>query len=250
MVASLDGSDALLFRHIPYLLQDVDFLGTDPDDVIPLLEEQPGQSNETCSAIDLGCGKGAVSVAMAERRGITVLGIDGVPEFIDTARKKALERGVASLCTFRAGDIRDEMMTLRDFNIAVLGSVGPVLGDLESTIRGAARCCASPGRIILDDAYLPDGVAPAGPYLERREFFRQIEAAGAQVLKEKIIDPRILAERNDTIFQLIRRRAGELMEQHPMEANLFQEYISRQADENETLYSRAVCTVLLLQVNS
>lgn len=57
------------------------------------------------SVLDFGCGKGRHSLELAAR-GINVVGIDYIPEFIESARQSAEVSSVAPLATFRTGDCR------------------------------------------------------------------------------------------------------------------------------------------------
>jgi len=59
----------------------------------------------TGRALDLCCGNGRVCVHMA-RRGFIVTGIDISKVFLDDARRKAEEQGVAPLVRFVEGDVR------------------------------------------------------------------------------------------------------------------------------------------------
>lgn len=58
--------------------------------------------------LDLGCGKGAVSIKLAKALRCKCHGIDAVPEFIAAAKEKAKEYGVDTLCQFEAGDVREK----------------------------------------------------------------------------------------------------------------------------------------------
>lgn len=48
--------------------------------------------------LDLGCGKGAVSIKVALELRCRCLGIDALSEFIDEARRRAQEYHVTSMC--------------------------------------------------------------------------------------------------------------------------------------------------------
>ena len=56
------------------------------------------------SVIDIGCGPGHYSVALASRGAARVLGVDFAPGMIDLARARAAGAGVADRCTFTLGD--------------------------------------------------------------------------------------------------------------------------------------------------
>jgi 2-polyprenyl-3-methyl-5-hydroxy-6-metoxy-1,4-benzoquinol methylase len=56
------------------------------------------------TVIDIGCGPGHYSVALAAQGAARVLGVDFAPGMIDISRKRAEGAGVADRCTFTLGD--------------------------------------------------------------------------------------------------------------------------------------------------
>lgn len=103
---AMDGSDKELFPFLPYILQDLWEIGADPAAIIRLI----GNHFEKCAGLkvlDLGCGKGAVSIRVSQKLGCTCYGIDAIPEFVAFARQKAGEFNVDHLCTFETADIRE-----------------------------------------------------------------------------------------------------------------------------------------------
>jgi SAM-dependent methyltransferase len=60
----------------------------------------------TGAAVDLGCGTGVVSLALAER-GFRVTGIDHSPEMLELARRKAMAAGLGKRVELREGDVLD-----------------------------------------------------------------------------------------------------------------------------------------------
>ncbi len=63
--------------------------------------------------LDLGCGKGAVAIAMARALGCRVTGIDACAPFIEKARERASALGAADRGRFRGGDIQIAVWLLR-----------------------------------------------------------------------------------------------------------------------------------------
>jgi 2-polyprenyl-3-methyl-5-hydroxy-6-metoxy-1,4-benzoquinol methylase len=94
----------------------------------PMLEERVQQAKDTTPGLvsifsdfnvlpgalvlDLACGIGRYSVALAEK-GYTVVGVDLSVAFINRAKEMAAERGVAERCDFRVGDMRQIGKVLR-----------------------------------------------------------------------------------------------------------------------------------------
>jgi Methylase involved in ubiquinone/menaquinone biosynthesis len=66
-----------LLPVLPDLLADLDELGTSAEEIVSALRR--GGVPRGGRALDLGCGKGAVAVALAERLGLAVEGVDAFP---------------------------------------------------------------------------------------------------------------------------------------------------------------------------
>ncbi len=249
VVRAMDGTDTALFSFLPYILQDSWELGTDPAVVLSLLREHNAH-DDTLSLLDLGCGKGAVSVRAAERFGCRCHGIDGIPAFIADAQRYAREAGVQHLCRFEAGDIREAVATQKGFDIVVLGSVGPVLGNYTETLTAVARCMRPNGKVILDDWYLDDASNFSHPQVVKRHaMLEQIKAAGMDVIVEEVMPRERLVETDNALSRAIERRCHELTAMHPEKEALFVDYVRRQREMNHMLENEVTCATMLLQRN-
>jgi 2-polyprenyl-3-methyl-5-hydroxy-6-metoxy-1,4-benzoquinol methylase len=78
LAQSLTAETTELLPYLPYLLQDLWELGSVPMDMVELISGNVGVSPRT-KILDLACGKGAVSVRLAEEYGCSVKGIDIIP---------------------------------------------------------------------------------------------------------------------------------------------------------------------------
>jgi 2-polyprenyl-3-methyl-5-hydroxy-6-metoxy-1,4-benzoquinol methylase len=90
VVIAMDGSDKELFPFLPYILQDIWEIGADPGAIVKLIRKYFNNITEI-KVLDLGCGKGAVSVKVSKKLGCTCYGIDAIPEFVEFAQQKATE---------------------------------------------------------------------------------------------------------------------------------------------------------------
>jgi len=106
VVTVMGGTDPEIYPFLPYILQDVWEIGASPE-VMVRMAQRHVPKDRVLEVLDLGCGKGAVSVAMARMLPCRCHGIDAVDAFIEEARKKALAFGVAGKCAFETGDIRE-----------------------------------------------------------------------------------------------------------------------------------------------
>jgi len=113
--------------------------------------------------LDIGCGKGAISIPIVKEIDSTVYGIDAMPEFIEAAKGKAKEFGVEKFCTFVNGDASKLINNLKGFNLIMVASVGPILGNISQTLSKLEGCLSNNGYVILDDGFLPDNAVQTIP---------------------------------------------------------------------------------------
>jgi SAM-dependent methyltransferase len=246
VTASLDGGDEALFPYLPYILQDVWEIGTDPALMVRLVRAYISQP-ASLHVLDLGCGKGAVSIRLAQELGCRCHGIDALPAFIAEAQEKAAEYKVAHLCTFETGDIREQIGSLPRYDLIVLGAIGPVLGDYYATLTALRPCLEPNGLIFIDDGYLADDNPYPHPIaLKRAAMLQQIEAAGMRLVAEELIAPELIRSANEFIYQKLKTRCLELMELYPDQRELFEGYLRDQEVENEALEGELVCGVFII----
>ena len=245
IVNSLDGQEKALLPFLPYFLQDLWEIGASPKHLAGLIKKHNLQTNIQ-TALDLGCGKGAVSIALAQEFGWQVTGIDAMPEFIQEAQQRAQAFGIQQLCQFKVDDIRQAVSECSAYDLVILGSIGPILGTVPETLRAIAPCLNASGYALLDDEYakLP---ASSDNYPTRSQTVQQIKSNGFQILDELFYDDEFMTASNAEIFAHIERRAVELQEQHPEHAALFQDYVRAQARENQVLEQDVTCVTWLLQ---
>lgn len=247
VVTAMDGTDKELFPFLPYILQDTWEIGADPEIIISLIQKHTSNLSNL-NVLDLGCGKGAVSIMITNKLKCLCHGIDAVPEFIDEANKKAKEYSVNNLCKFEVGDVRIKIKTLRRYDVIILGAVGPVLGNYFSTLTALADNLNPDGVIIIDDGYIENGSDFTHPLiLKRNELDKQIEAAGMQLVDEVIISKEKIKDSDDCIFTNLKKRCLELMEMHPEKHILFKAYIEKQEEENDVLENKVVCSTMVIK---
>lgn len=248
VMASLDGEDAELYPFMPYLLQDLWEIGASPEVMRQLITKHRLQERGVSRILDLGCGKGAISVPLASEFGFQVHGIDALPDFIEEARYWAEHYNVSPLCRFEVGDVRKRITQLREYDLAILGSIGPVFGPVEATVMQVSGALKPGGYILLDDGYLPDDSPGRDPiYDTRSEALRQIQRTGVEIVEEHIIERDMIEEADADIYQAIEQRAHELIAQHPAQRHLFEAYLHRQAEENERLETEIICVTWVLK---
>lgn len=251
LARSLTADNTALIPHLPYLLQDFWALGSSPADMLHLFQKNIAP-DPNMKVLDLACGKGAVSIQMAQALGIHFKGIDFFPEFIDQARKKALEAGVSDLCRFEVGDANDSLKTERDYDCVIFGAVGNIFGDHKTSLKALIATIKKGGYILFDDAY----VADEGQQLNSEHDYPTYEEWRAifKGLKLEMIDcldsSNISHEQVEKEMNWIISRADELKRIHPSQKDLFDQYVENQRSEYQDLEHDLVGATWLLRTES
>ena len=245
LAKSLTAESTELIPYLPYLLQDLWEIGSSPEDIASLISKHIEVSERT-RVLDLGCGKGAVSVRLAKIFACKVTGIDIIPEFIDFSKKKAKEYGVGNLCKFKVEDINESIKIEKDYDIVVFGAVGDVLGSVEETVVKLKSTVRKGGYIFIDDAYGKDDFNEKYP--SREQWLKVFHKVGVKLIDEKVIDHDEITDINDDQQSSIIKRANELKEKYPEKAQLFESYIRSQQAECDELENEIEGVTLLLQV--
>ena len=247
VVTAMDGSDIGLFPFLPYIVQDVWEIGSSPEVIIELVRKYTNNYT-SLHILDLGCGKGAVSIRLAGQFHCSCLGIDAVEEFIHTANKKAREHGVARLCKFEIADIRNKVKELTRFDVIILGSIGPVFGNYYTTLTTLTPCLKRNGIIIIDDGYIDNNSNYTHPFiLKREDVLQQIRDSGMEVIAESIGGKTDIKDADEYIFARVKKRCLELMEMHPGKRRLFEAYIKKQEEENDVLETKIICSAMVIK---
>lgn len=248
VVAAMDGDTPELFQFLPYILQDFWEIGADPEAIINMVQRH-FLAGPDLQVLDLGCGKGVVSVKMAQKIGCNCFGIDAVEAFINEAAIKAAEYHVSYLCRFEVNDIRTRVKTLRGFDVIVLGAIGPVLGNFFETLSVLKKCLNPDGIILIDEGYIDDNSRFSHPaVITKGALVDQAHQAGMQMIDEKIyvIDENALMVHQQE-FQKIQKRCEELIQEHPFREKLFRDYIANQQREYNSIEQEFVNALMVFK---
>lgn len=249
LAESLTAESTDIIPYLPYLLQDFWSLASDPDEMTNLLRAHT-ELGANFKLLDLACGKGAASIHLAKELGCTAKGIDLIPEFIAEAKEKAEEHGVSDRCSFITGDVNEAVAYERDFDLAIWGGAGDLLGSYPKTIAGIARTVKPGGYILFDDGYIPNEQQHLRfhhKYLTKAQWSEVFAADGLMEIAcneaEQEVDPTAYAEDLGNI----RKRAQELIHQHPEKRDLFEGYVKCQQAEYEDMQDGFVAALWLLK---
>lgn len=108
------------------------------------------------------------------------------------ASRKAREYEISHLCKFEVGDMREAVNTLPTYDIIILGAIGPVFGDYNSTLNILSKHLNKHGLIIIDDSYIENNSEYSHPQMQKQEtIHQQIESSGMQLIDEWFLIKRI-----------------------------------------------------------
>ncbi len=238
-----------MLPFVPDLLKGMWALGSSPELVVDLLRPLRLDSART-RVLDLGCGKGAVSVILAEELGFRVLGVDICEDFLIEAAEKAVEYGVSDRCRFEFHDMRRFVRTASGFDVVILASLGSVLGAYEPCVAALRKTVRPGGFMLIDDGFLKgsEPVTRAGydHYVPHDLTLSQLTAHGDRLLKEVLT-----VEENRAInreyLEIIKQNARDLVARTPGIAVRVEEYIRNQEIECDTLDKYVTGAIWLLQ---
>lgn len=245
LARSLTADTTELITYLPYLLQDIWELGSQPAIVDALLSKHIALTNKT-RILDLACGKGAVSIALAKAHGCEIKGIDLMPEFIAYAIKKAKVLNIANRCEFIIEDINVSVEKQKGFDIVILGAVGDVLGDRDETFKKLKKTLCKGGFIILDEAYAKEPNHKV--YVSKSQWSQSFDLAELDVIEEISGDEMDLTIINQRNQAFIIQRTNELKALVPSKADLFEQYVQMQQAECDEMENDLNCVTWLLRM--
>jgi len=254
LAGSLTAETTELLPFLPYLLQDFWELGSDPKAMAELIKNHLSLSEDT-RVLDLACGKGAVSVKIAQKLQVKVNGVDLIPEFIDFAVQKAQEYGLADLCDFAVGDINEVVAREKDYDIVILGAVGDVLGNPTETLHKLKQTVKTGGYILIDESHLKDDGKPEDiqyknyEYLSKKQWSRLFTESGLELVETISASDLESSENLDSVSGMaaISQRANELIEKHPDKKAMFEGYIRSQQSEYDDIDNKLENVVWILR---
>lgn len=197
--------------------------------------------------LDLGCGKGAVSVKLAEALKCECYGIDAIPEFIAEAKEKAKEYSVDTLCRFEVGDVREKIKELYTFDIFVFGATGPIFNDYYTALTALSKHFTDGGIIVIEEAWIDDiSGFKHPPLVTRKELLKQFEQAGMELIDEIGGKHSEFADSAQDMDNIV-KRCGELKIKYPEKSSLFENYAQNQASEYDVLENKVDSSIMVLK---
>ena len=248
IITSLDGNDIEQIKYVPYILQDFWEIGTSAEEVIKIIKAHKTDF-ANLEVLDLGCGKGAISIKISSQLKCKCFGIDAMEDFVAFANDKAKEYSVSDICKFETNDIRTRVEALGKYDIIIMGAVGPVLGDYYATLSRLKPHLNDDGLIIIDDAYTEDDCKTEYPLISKKsDVIKQIGDAGMELIQTlTIADIPGTNEAYDEEFSNLEKRCLELVEKYPEHKNLFLGFAEKQKREYEILSNEITPVMLVIR---
>lgn len=119
--------------------------------------------NEGARALDLGCGRGELSLRIIERFRARVTAIDLSALMLDAARARAQERGVLEHLQWHQLDIADYNPEPATFDFTAMLGGGGISGGVAGVCARLARWTRPGGHVLVGEGYWAK--EPAAEYL-------------------------------------------------------------------------------------
>jgi len=249
-IADSFGVSPELLPFLPELLADIWVLGSWPEHIVEALRELD-LPRDAARVLEVGCGKGAVCVPIARDLGFRVHGVDLFEPFLQEARTRAAEAGVADRCTFEQADMKKVLAREEAYDVVVLAGTGFVLGGIAETVGWLRRGVRPGGYILIDDGYLSrkDQIDYPGyePYRNRETTLRELTAYGDELLKEVEVPLSEVKAYNARNNEVIAQRVAALCERHPEWAEELRAFQQAEIEECRRIEEETAAAILLLQ---
>ena len=108
-----------------------------------------GREPESARVLEIGCGAGRTSVALAER-GYLVDALDVVPEMLEHVRQRANASGVSDRVALHAGDVNRLQFEDRTFDIVLAIGVLEWSASLDGPLAEMARVLKPGGHLVVN----------------------------------------------------------------------------------------------------
>jgi ubiquinone/menaquinone biosynthesis C-methylase UbiE len=145
--------------------------------------------DSAATVLDLGCGTGVVTRAIAQRKGFAgrVIGIDRSSYLTAAARRFAEEEGVGSVVEFHTGDSQSLNLPDAAFDAVVAHTLISHVEDERAVMREIARIVKPGGRVgIFDGDYASLTFGAADPAKAR--------AMDETIINALVTNPRVMRE--------------------------------------------------------
>ena len=248
IVEAMELPNIALIKYLPYIFQDYWEIGSPSEEIIKIIKKYK-TNYSSLNVLDLGSGKGAVSIKIAQQLKCKCLGIDGIEDFVIYSKNKSREYSVNDLCDFETNDIRRRVKTLGKYDIIILGAIGPVFGNYYHTLIKLKSNLKKEGLIIIDEGYVEDDCEKDySNVLRKGEIIKQISNARMELIETvKVNEIPDINEVYENEFKNLQKRCIELAEKHPKDKELLFKYIEEQKEEYRILSDEIIPAIFVIK---
>ena len=248
VISVMELTDAGLIKYLSYIFQDWWELGSSPEEIIKIIRKFKTNYSDL-NILDLGSGKGAVSIKISSELKCNCIGIDAIEDFVIFSNQKAKEYNVDKICKFEKDDIRTRIKTLEKYDIILLMAIGSVFGNYFETLTELSSHLNNDGLIIINDAYVEDNCNENYKNIYgEKEIIDQVSRAEMELIYKitinEITDTR---EKYKREFKNIQKRCMELAEKYPENREMFVGYIKGQEKEYEILSDEIIPAIFVMK---
>ncbi len=236
--------------YLPELLADIWALGSWPERIVDLLRplDLPGPDTRV---LEPGCGKGAVGIPVARDLGFQIRGVDTFAPFLEEARARAADAGVADRVCYEEGDMVAALDAGGDYDLAILAGVGATGGNVAGTVQRLRHAVRPGGYMILDDGFLTSADRIDWPgyeyYRNHAETVGALTRHGDRVIREVRIPLAEVKAHNARNNRVIAHRVEALSARHPEMAPAFRAFQQAELDECRVIEEETAAAIWLLQ---
>jgi cyclopropane fatty-acyl-phospholipid synthase-like methyltransferase len=220
-------------------------LGGDAEAITSVLDNL--NLTKSTTVVDLGCGKGAVAVEVAEGLNLKVFGIDLFEPFIESCKELAERRGVSELCHFIHGDILKLAGKIEPCDVAIFAALGDVLGPLDQTVSVIRQYTNPGGYMVISDGFIKDGgssdFAGFEQYAEHADMIARVTSCGDTLVRE-IIEADVCYTGED---EMIAARAKAIAARRPDIAAEVLTFAETQAAEYDFMDENFISAIWVLK---
>jgi predicted O-methyltransferase YrrM len=223
-----------------------------PKHVIAMLTraglKKASRSSQPLRVLDLGCGQGALTIALAKKFACEVVAVDACPAFLQAAHDRADAAGVSHLCWFGCEDAAS-FVKRKDqreaFDIAIMLNLWPA----HKAAKALLPLVKKGGFILIDDAtwHGPPALPPKEESAPTLAALRKSLASLARIKELEQLSPAQTKRDYTAIASVLFENNKKLAKQHPSLHGPLAEFLTQHLMAQFAMQEELRPTLALLQ---